>query len=180
MIKQSSWLICIAQLAESSRLRLPDSLRTDSAGSEWSKANILGLAGIVLVVLLLALSLFHSGTGKSWRVRIHQVVAASEAELTAVLKLNSPGGGKPEILPVHASVREDVKGCEFALPKEGFETSSISLIVREGNVPVHFATITGKALATRGQPAGGKARQRLALGTLQDTQNLVSLIFEIR
>ena len=161
--------------------------------TEWNPKNIVGLIGIILVVISLFLSFICVGRmrTKSVRLRVSRVSISKRTEpaptaavTTAVIKINAENPSH-FVIPV---VEEDsgvpnpesVSKCLFDVDALSFDTTTFSLIIREGNIPVHFETIKGKLLS-KGSPVetGGRER-RVELGKMQDNEGRkISIWYEI-
>jgi len=146
----------------------PDSLdhiqATSTEPSEWSVKNIVGLVGIILMVIFMIASfaLMGSSKSKTAKLRILRVFLArndsdtgvdktqssedrSDLPLAAVIKVNSEHP-KHFVMPVTEGEEPNTATsplCIFEMEPNSFEKTSFSLILREGNIPIHFETISG-------------------------------------
>ena len=106
---------------------------------------------------------------------------ATGLPITAVMKINSVERPVHHVIPVQddssgepvvpAAVPE-TKGAQpapvFEVDAAMFDTATFSLIVREGNIPIHFETLKGKTLS-KGIPVDAeKGLKRVELGKLQE------------
>ena len=208
-------LVALASTAECIRLRNgQDTVKAaaeqpgdPATTTEWTVKNIVGLVGAILVILALFLSFIFVGKlrGKSAKLRILQVaiveklngvipeVPDENAEpnhvklpISAVLKVNSE---TPHhfVVPVDDTVdaSRTKPACEFQVERTLFEATTFSLIVREGNIPIHFETLAGSKLARLGKPVPeSKNAKQIVLENVQPGEaklrdkNIV-LVYEI-
>ena len=203
---KSHWLLLgtLVPLVDSVRLRAEDpktalNLRPHTEVSEWNVRNITGLVLGILVIGFLFLSFVFSDQfrQRKSKLKILQVVILSkQAEdskppvtppmpLSAVIKINSETPVH-HVIPVEATVGESssVK-CSFELEQAALESTAFSIIIREGNIPIHFGTVKISRMIEKSTPVPGikRARQLDLLLDNQEEQRLkgksVLLIFEI-
>ena len=153
----------------------------------------------ILVIGFLFLSFVFSDQfrPRKSKLRILQVVIQSkQAEdikppvtppmpLSAVIKINSETPIH-HVIPVEGGVGESTSmKCSFEVDQAMFESTAFSIIIREGNIPIHFGTVKGSRLIEKSTPVAGikRARQLDLLLDDQEQQRLkgksVLLIFEI-
>ena len=153
--------------------------------SEWSVKNIVGLVGILLLIFFAIASVLYMGTWKSQsaKLRIFKVMlvdtededsqetqepaVSSELPLTAVIKVNSDHPIHhvvPLSLEETAETSSLSEACAFEIDQPRFESTKFSLIIREGNIPIHFETISGGKFVKAAQ------HKRLELRNVQENQ----------
>ena len=174
-------LIVAINSAECIRLRAapPDLVQDSSAplGTEWTTKNIVGLAGAILVLISLFLSFIFVGKLRrtSARLKVMQVAIVAKMEtiaeeeqhagtqlpISAVIKVNSEN---PHhfVVPVDDQVdgSRSKQACQFEVERAAFDATTFSLIVREGNIPIHFETLSGAKLARVGEPVPGSKNSK--------------------
>lgn len=153
--------------------------------SEWSVKNIVGLVGILLLIFFAIASVLYMGTwkSKSAKLRIFKVMlvdtededspetqepaVSSEFPLSAVIKENSEHPIHhvvPLSLEKFAETSDLSEACAFEIDQPRFESTKFSLIIREGNIPIHFETISGRKFVKAAQ------NKRLELRNVQENQ----------
>lgn len=120
-----------------------------------SEQNLYGVIILTVVIILLLVSFVYKGSVaiKYYKIRIFKIsLSATKPErniypeinvgitpLSAVLKLNS-------LNPIHFVVpisdQKDVADLvEFEIQEKSIPALSLSLVVREGNIPIHFESL---------------------------------------
>jgi hypothetical protein len=141
--------------------------------SEWTAKNIIGLTGAILVLVFLFLSFVFSEQFRRRvvKMRVMQVAVVSENEtddthsFTAVIKVNSDNNNPLHyVIPVDKELCNDpakMQGkCVFDIEEATFESVSFSLIIRSGNIPIHFETISGAKMSAQSESISGSKKLR--------------------
>lgn len=165
---------------------------------EWSTKNIVGLIGAIVVIILLFLSFVYADQfrRKIVKLKVLQVAvvpkttgetsgAPSPSNLSAVIKVNSENPIH-FVIPVANEVTDSGGSkCMFEVDALAFEQVTFSLIVRDGNIPIHFATLSGSKLVSKSEVlAGSKKTRKLNIENVhEDEERLkdkqIVLLFEI-
>ncbi len=130
-----------------------------------SEQNLYGIIVLSLVAVLLLISCLYQGSvvQRKYRILIHSItlledkddVAIPAEGLSAVVKLNS-------LNPIHfvlpISSKEHSDECEFEVQEKALRSLTFSLVVRDGNIPIHFEGVELGALFLKWKslPKGGE------------------------
>lgn len=192
LIGLSLWLACdCVRLRAQSESQPPPAAAPpqrvqDFEPSEWTVKNIIGLAGILLLVMFMIASFAFMGSWKSnktAKLKILQVMLVDDIESKPDPSHEENNSGRPELPlaavikvnsehPVHhvmplteeGSQISSANSCAFDVDQTRFETTSFSLIIREGNIPIHFETINGGKFLKAAQS------KRLELRNVQENE----------
>jgi hypothetical protein len=165
---------------------------------EWNAKNIVGLIGGLLVIIFLFLSFVFADQFRRKIVKLKVVQVAvvpkktgdgNEAEtprnLSAVIKVNSDNP-LHFVIPVDSEVSETgASKCTFEVDALAFEQVTFSLIIRDGNIPIHFATLSGGKIVSKSELVpGSKKTRRLNIDNVQEDEERLKdkqivLLFEI-
>ena len=157
----------------------------DEWKKEWSVKNIVGLVGIILVVASILLSFVYVGKirKRTTRLSVLKIIlsdATPQSPITAVMKVNSIEKPLHLNIPVETksgTTRLDEKNV-FEIDSNKFDDASFSLIIREGNLPIHFETLRGKQFMKANNQSGQKEK-RLEIGKLQEGNSKIEIVFTI-
>ena len=188
---KTHWLLLLVGFVDGVKLRRTegeDHLSPSQPPSEWNVRNISGLVTATLVVVFIFLSFVFSDQfrRKSLTFRVTQVSLIPEGDgksaassFSVVIKANSDTNPQHFVVPVDA---DPSKSCTFELEPDAFKSMTFSLVIRDGNMPIHFETISGAKLLETSQPAG-KGRKLIIENFHEDEERLknkqIVLFFEI-
>jgi hypothetical protein len=176
--------LMLPEAAAGLKLRLKSGLEVESNTSEWNTKNIVGLAGAVLVLVFLFLSFLYSDQfrRKIVKLRVMQIALVSKNEntsradtstMSAVIKVNSDNP-LHFVVPVESEIPTQpptAAKCVFEVDALVFEQMTFSLIIRDGNIPIHFATLSGIKLISKSEPVpGSKQLRRLNIENVQEDE----------
>ena len=98
-----------------------------------------------------------------------------------MIKLNSEKNPHHFVIPVDEKI--DISKtkieCQFDVEKVAFDANTFSIIVREGNIPIHFETLSGNKLARKGETLSKNSMQ-IRLQNVQPDNKEIVLIYQLQ
>jgi hypothetical protein len=157
-----SWLchFMLMGIVEAGSLRLQPDPPDPAPSASWrdyiSEQDLFSVIVFLLVGILAIAGLVYKGNAqkKTWTVKI-DTISFQDGEgtppenLSAVLKLNTV---KPSqfVIPIDSS--ESTEIYEYIIDAKFIRSLTFSLVIRDGNIPIHFESIPVEKMFKNGEP----------------------------